>query len=57
VLGAKNFEGSPIHALLVSKGVKLDLPAVGEDDEEDGHPAPTATPAATPAADALGGIV
>jgi hypothetical protein len=60
VLGAKNFEGSPIHALLVSKGVKLDLPAVGEDDEEDGHPAPTAPatpPAATPAADALGGIV
>jgi len=58
ILGARNFEGYPIHTLLVSKGVKIDLPQVGEDDDE--APAPqAAAPAAapTPAADALGGIV
>lgn len=34
IKAAKNFPGSPIHGLLVAKGVALDLPAPGEDPDE-----------------------
>jgi len=56
IIGAKNFEGSVIHSLLVSGGVKIDIPQVGEEEDEAPAAAPVAAPAA-PAADALGGIV
>jgi hypothetical protein len=34
VLRAVNFEGSPIHTLLLANGTKIDLPSVGEDPDE-----------------------
>jgi hypothetical protein len=34
IKAAKNFEGSPIHQLLVAGGAKLDLPAPGEDPDD-----------------------
>lgn len=71
IMAATNFVGSPMHTLLVAAGAKLDLPAVGDHDDErdEGNgpaPAPTAngttagaaaplTP--SPSDDALTGIV
>jgi hypothetical protein len=72
VMGAVNFNGSPIHTLLLTNGVKLDLPAPGEDMDErsegneqngsatdvTGTAAAAAVPSTTsPSDDALGGIV
>ena len=68
VMGAVNFNGSPIHTLLLANGTKLDLPAPGEDpdDRAEGNeqgaastPAPTVPSSSTtsPSNDALGGIV
>lgn len=56
IIAAKNFEGSAIHSLLLAGGVKLDIPEVGEEEDEPAA-APTPAPAAAPVADALGGIV
>lgn len=72
IMSAVNFQGSPIHTLLLTNGGKLDLPNVGEDDERaegNGGEAVASTqgqPASGTAAlssttshsdDALGGIV
>ena len=70
VMSAVNFEGSPIHTLLLADGAKLDLPAVGEEDERGEEEnvthaagqsvaasAPTAPAGVSPSNDALGGIV
>lgn len=73
VMSAVNFQGSPIHTLLISNGSKLDLPDVGEDPEDtegnDGRQIVNPTGASGTAAgaaassmtsrsdDALGGIV
>ena len=57
IKNAVNFQGSPIHTLLLGSGQPLDLPEPGEeDDREDAPPAP-AVAAPSPADDALGGIV
>lgn len=37
VMSAVNFNGSPIHTLLLANGAKLDLPNVGEDPDERGE--------------------
>lgn len=37
VMSAVNFNGSPIHTLLLANGTPLDLPAVGEDPDERGE--------------------
>ena len=58
IKSAVNFQGSPMHALLLGLGQPLDLPDVGEEEEreEAAAPAPVAqAPAVTN--DALGGIV
>lgn len=61
IMGAVNFQGSPIHTLLLSNGSKLDLPAPGDDPDERGSEPPATQPpvVAAPVAtnDALGGIV
>jgi hypothetical protein len=70
IKSAVNFKGSPIYNLLAQNGQALDLPAVGEEDDErpeggEGNAQPTVapTPAATassttsPSNDALAGIV
>lgn len=66
IVGAKNFEGSVIHELLVSNGTKLDFKKIAaelaEEDDQAAAPAeaeqaPPAQQATAPAADALGGIV
>jgi hypothetical protein len=60
VVGAKNFDGSPVHTMLLASGAKLDFAAMAQDDEEDDQPAAAPAPAPAPApaaADALGGIV
>lgn len=69
VMAAVNFNGSPIHTLLLANGAKLDLPAVGEDPDERGDeggaavPSPKSSPASQTSTmtshsnDALGGIV
>jgi len=50
VMGATNFNGSPIHTLLLANGTKLDLPAPGEDPDDRGEPPAVApTPPAKPA--------
>ena len=49
---AVNFQGSPMHTLLLTSGQPLDLPDVGEDMED----VPELEVKA-PVADALGGIV
>jgi hypothetical protein len=58
---AVNFVGSPIHELLVTNGQGVDIPAMDEQDEDEGPaaqaaepPKPSTTP---PSDDALGGIV
>lgn len=56
IKSAVNFQGSPIHALLLSNGAPIDLPDVGEDDEE-AAPAPKTVAPPSPSNDALGGIV
>lgn len=65
IIGAVNFQGSPIHTLLLSNGQKIDIPDVHEQGELDEADNPSAgkepdappTKAAATAADALGGIV
>ena len=69
VMSAVNFQGSPIHALLLeANGGRLDLPDVGAEDErgEEGNaqagsstqaPAATLSSTTSPSNDALGGIV
>lgn len=62
IMVAKNFNGSPIHTLLVAGGAKLDIPTVADQVDEEDSPAapaspPAQKPAAAPADDALGGIV
>jgi hypothetical protein len=66
ILGAVNFDGSPIHLLLLANGSKIDIPDVHEQDgldpddnpEAGAAPAPAAAaPASAPAPDSLGGIV
>lgn len=65
VMQAKNFQGSPIHTLLLTSGAKLDIPNVGEDEGAEGNEgAPSAGTSTTssssttpPSNDALGGIV
>jgi hypothetical protein len=70
IKSAVNFKGSPIYNLLAQNGQALDLPAVGEEDDErpeggEGNvqstvaPTPAATVASTtsPSNDALAGIV
>lgn len=68
IIGAKNFDGSPIQVLLAANGLKLDLPDVGEEDEGNDRssgasgtpePSPAAAKSSTtsPSNDALGGIV
>lgn len=62
VMSAVNFNGSPIHTLLLANGAKLDLPAMGEDMDDAGNeqaetpPAQPSSPT-SPSNDALGGIV
>lgn len=65
IMQAENFNGSPIHALLLGNGASLDVPdaEVPEGAEEEGEPAEQAAPAAASvpsgaaADDALNGIV
>lgn len=72
IMSAVNFQGSPIHTLLLANGAKLDLPRVGEEDERpeggEGNGQAVSTSTATtqssqtssttsPSNDALGGIV
>lgn len=71
VMSALNFQGSPIHTLLLANGTKLDIPAVGENEDEkpeggEGNaqagsstqaPAATLSSTTSPSNDALGGIV
>ena len=45
IMTAKNFIGSPMHELLLTNGVAIDLPAVGEEDEEDNEPGNAPAPA------------
>ena len=58
IKSAVNFQGSPMHALLLGLGQPLDLPDVGEEDEHE-EPAAPAPVVQAPAVlnDALGGIV
>ena len=58
IKSAVNFQGSPMHALLLGLGQPLDLPDVGEEEEREEAAAPTPVVQA-PAVlnDALGGIV
>lgn len=69
IKSAKNFNGSPIHTLLVAGGVSLDIPdaeAPGHDGEDDdgapdetatvGTKAPVDTPTGAAADDALSGV-
>lgn len=61
IRGAENFDGSPIDLLLKAKGIKIDLPAPGEDPDGEAEapaeaPAEAAKPASTkPQADPLAG--
>jgi hypothetical protein len=55
IMQAVNFQGSPIHELLVSSGASLDIPDVGEQDHEPTETAAPATPAAKQA-DPMAGI-
>jgi hypothetical protein len=63
IKSAANFQGSPIHTLLVNSGQPLDLPApgdMGDDEEEEVQAAPAAAPAVPQGAaadDALNGVV
>ena len=67
IKSAVNFQGSPMHTLLLSSGQPLDLPEPGEEDERDAGneqgasstPAPEAQSSGkiAPSNDALGGIV
>lgn len=66
IISAKNFSGSAIETLLLSNGMKLDLPEVGEEDEGNAggsgaigtpSPADAASSTTSPSNDALGGIV
>ena len=72
IMSAKNFSGSPMHELLLTNGISIDLPDVGYEDEDDegnaeapasGQPSasgslPASTSSTTPPSDdALGGIV
>lgn len=62
IKSAKNFEGSPIHALLLTRGAPLDIPSpeemVGDEDDigHDDTPAEPATPQAGPQRDPLAGV-
>jgi hypothetical protein len=55
IKGAVNFHGSPMYNLLVSNGVTIDIPEVGEDMDDVPDFATKTQP--KPANDALGGIV
>lgn len=46
IMTAKNFIGSPMHELLLTNGVAIDLPAVGEGDDEDNEAGNVPAPAA-----------
>lgn len=57
---AVNFNGSPIHTLLLSSGMGIDIPDAGEEDDTEpaqGAPAPKPQTGTTSPSDALGGIV
>ena len=55
IKAAVNFQGSPIHTLLLANGQSIDVPDVDEADEA--IPEATPTPAPAVSDDALGGIV
>lgn len=60
IKAAVNFQGSPIHTLLLENGQSIDVPDVGEDEGNEpqvASPTVVTAPAASPSDDALGGIV
>ena len=60
IKAAVNFQGSPIHTMLLANGQSIDLPEVGEEEGNDTPsvlPTSASAPAASPSDDALGGIV
>ena len=56
IKSAVNFQGSPVHTLLLANGQSIDLPTVDDADEETAPEAPVPS-AKAPEPDALGGIV